>query len=552
MYRSKDDDNREEIISTKVDQKSNKRKMKQITFTTIISLFSIIIVNGSKCNWTLSSNWKRRPIVHDQQPLQLNSTPVNAGKDNGGYELENYLLRDEYLQSPDFHPPKSEAKYFCFDFDYYFMNDGRHNNQNYVTLYLIESNDEEKKQKLWSTPMLFGDFWHHTYVRFQRPSSSTFKLKFNSDSYGGLMAVKDFHLQYDDCPKIGNFCDFETTNCDWRSSWEGGIKMRRALALYTTYPKHYDHTTFSSFGYEMYGKSLPIYDTNATLTNTVMGQYLDPKQQQCFQFWLWINGPTEYVQLSLYQLSSSDTVGKQLWNLSATQQMAEQWNRFQVDLNFDKLSILQFRVKLGIHFEVIKFDDFNLIPGRCPERISCDFLHHNTCGWKNHLDISNQNQSMWSFGLGRVKDATKLTFLKSVKNFIPHTTPVLYTDFTTLPVGNVSQMEMFSEVIDDGGVPKSGACIRMNYEVWSFDANTDSFGVYYQTFVGKNETRQKEIWRFNSSKRGNDMAIIPLSYAKGEVFRLIIVAKSAQSSTYITVNEIKYSIKTSANDDCSR
>ncbi|KAH9417831.1 hypothetical protein DERP_013091 [Dermatophagoides pteronyssinus] len=164
-----------------------------------------------ECDWKLSSNWKWKPISHDQRSLQLNSTP--SIKDNG-YELENHLNGGEYMESPELFP-ESESENFCFIFDYYFMNDGRHDDQNYLALYL---------------------------------------LKFIADSDGGLMAVKNFRLIFDHCQNNVGICDFETSICGWKSSWEGGITIRRKLASHTSSPKGIDHTTLTSDGHVLYGK----------------------------------------------------------------------------------------------------------------------------------------------------------------------------------------------------------------------------------------------------------------------------------------------------------
>ncbi|KAH9417832.1 hypothetical protein DERP_013092 [Dermatophagoides pteronyssinus] len=451
----------------------------------------------------------------------------------GGYELENHLIRNEFIKSPEF-SLQSSSEYFCFDFDYYFMNDGRHDNQNYLTLYLFESNSTENGKKIWVTPILNTDFWHHTYVEISRPSKS-FRLNFIADSDGGLMAVKNFHLKYDHCPKNVNICDFETSICGWKSSWEGGITIRRTLAFYAGTPKGIDHTTLTPYGYVLFGKYCSVHHvSNATLTSPVIDKF---SGQKCFQFWICINdGPVEYLKLSLHQLSDDNNTTN-IWKLNATQQMAKEWNRFQVTLNSAESSTTRLQFHLNYTGRgSIRFDDFGLFSHKCPEKISCNFLL-NTCGWKNQLN--DDNQLTWNIGIGRVHDVTQLTFLNSTKKFIYHTKPLLYTDFTKLPDGKIGQMKIISEIVDDG-IPKSGACIRLNYEVWSFDSKTDKFFINYQTFVGKNETMEKEIWRFNSNDRGSNHANIYIPYNNGKIFRLIIVAKSAHSSTYITIDDINY------------
>ncbi|XP_075675642.1 MAM and LDL-receptor class A domain-containing protein 2-like [Dermatophagoides pteronyssinus] len=498
-----------------------------------------------QCNWTFSSNWQWQPIVdeHDQHSLQLNSTTF--AEQDGGYELENHLIRNEFIQSPEF-SLESSSEYYCFDFDYYFMNDDRHDDQNYLALYLFESNSTDNGKKIWVTPILNTDFWHHTYVDLPKPSKS-FRLKFIADSDGGLMAVKNFHLKYDHCQNNVDICDFETSICGWKSSWEGGITIRRKLAFYTGTPKGIDHTTLTSDGHVLYGKYSSAYDvSNASLTSPVIDKFSGEK---CFQFWIWINeGPIEYLKLSLHQLSN-DIKTTNIWKLHATQQMVEKWIRFQVTLNSAESSTTRLQFHLNYTGRgSIRFDDFDLFSNKCPEKISCNFLL-NTCGWKNQLN--DDNQLTWNIGIGRVHDVTKLTFLNSAKNFIYHTKPLLYTDFTKLSDGKIGQMQMISEIVENG-IPKHGACLRMNYEVWSFDSKTDKFFINYQTFLGKTETREKEIWHFNSNNRGNNTVTLQLPYTDGELFRLILTAKSAHSSTYITVKEIQFWEKSSINDDCSK
>nr|XP_027201010.1 MAM and LDL-receptor class A domain-containing protein 1-like isoform X1 [Dermatophagoides pteronyssinus] len=493
-----------------------------------------------ECDWKLSSNWKWKPISHDQRSLQLNSTPSIKGN---GYELENHLNGGEYMESPELFP-ESESENFCFIFDYYFMNDGR-NDQNNFTLYFIDG--DQKQQKIWISPMLYGDYWRQSYVSFARPTSKSFKLKFIADSDGGLAAVKFFRLLFDECPKIGGVCDFETDNCEWKSSYEGGLTIEREIASHTNSPNDIDHTTLSPNGHVLFAKSNPRSDPKATLTSPNFSEYLN---QQCFQFWLYVNGPIDYAQLSLYHRTNDQFEGdKEIWKFYATQQMAEEWNRFQVfiDFYYYPSSNLEFRLKYSGSGSIL-FDDFSMISYRCPMKISCNFLQH-TCGWKNNQN--NDNPLMWSIGIGRVHDVTKLTFLNSTKNFIYHTKPLLYTDFTELPDGKIGQMQMISEIVEEG-ISKHGACLRMDYEVWSFDSNTDMFNLNYQTFWGRAETKEKEIWHFNSNDRGNNTVTLQLPYTHGELFRLILTAKSAHSSTYITVKEIQFWEKSSVNDDCSK
>ncbi|KAH9417842.1 hypothetical protein DERP_013102 [Dermatophagoides pteronyssinus] len=129
--------------------------------------------------------------------------------------------------------------------------------------------------KIWVTPILNTDFWHHTYVDLTKPSKS-FRLKFYVDSDGGLMAVKNFHLGY--VSVDGN------RHGRWYYNEEN---LLSSLVRQKVVDQQHKMVMF----YMAIFFSIPCIKRSLT--------------KNVFNFGIWINdGPVEYLKLSLHQLSN--------------------------------------------------------------------------------------------------------------------------------------------------------------------------------------------------------------------------------------------------------
>ncbi|XP_022096407.1 MAM and LDL-receptor class A domain-containing protein 1-like [Acanthaster planci] len=184
-------------------------------------------------------------------------------------------------------------------------------------------------------------------------------------------------------------CDFESGWCVWQHATTGTFKWSRQQGStwsVDTGPE-YDHTTGTSQGYYVYIEAsgqtpgAKAHMTSPDMTSATLGK--------CVRFWYHMFGPNIDTLNVLRRENGKDTVE---WTRKGDQ--GPKWTQGQVFID-GSFAVIFEGVRGSSYKGDIALDDIEVLNGKCPLMMTCDF-EHGDCGFAQ----DKTDNFDWTMGTG--------------------------------------------------------------------------------------------------------------------------------------------------------